>query len=193
MRNTIAKAKPERDIARAEGRKTYCTGRACKHGHIAPRNTADASCTACRAAFSETYRQEARDYAQRRRDEALATDPDGTRAAWSASNRARRERDPEAVRALERKHGRLKRERHPKRKLADTRARQAARQQRTPPWADLAAIKAFYEACPDDMVVDHVIPLRGRTVSGLHVLINLQYLTPAANLAKGNRFDGDLV
>lgn len=66
----------------------------------------------------------------------------------------------------------------------------AAKLQRTPPWADLEAIKAFYEACPLGYHVDHIIPLQGKIVSGLHVLENLQYLPAEENLSKGNRFDG---
>jgi 5-methylcytosine-specific restriction endonuclease McrA len=65
--------------------------------------------------------------------------------------------------------------------------RHAAKLQRTPQWVDLAAVRAIYEACPDGMEVDHILPLRGDHVSGLHVAENLQYLTQPENRAKGNR------
>jgi hypothetical protein len=64
----------------------------------------------------------------------------------------------------------------------------AAKLQRIPLWADIDAIKEFYLNRPEGYHVDHIIPLRGKTVSGLHVLENLQYLPAKENLAKGNKF-----
>lgn len=60
--------------------------------------------------------------------------------------------------------------------------------QRTPAWSELDEIKEFYDACPPGHHVDHIIPLQGKTVSGLHVLSNLQYLPALENLMKGNRY-----
>lgn len=70
--------------------------------------------------------------------------------------------------------------------------RRAALLERTPPWADLDAIAAFYEACPEGYHVDHIIPLQGKCVSGLHVLNNLQYLTKARNHSKNNKYDPEV-
>lgn len=63
------------------------------------------------------------------------------------------------------------------------------RKTRVPAWADLEAIKEFYLACPPGMEVDHIIPLCGKLVSGLHVLENLQYLTRKDNRDKSNIFE----
>ncbi len=63
--------------------------------------------------------------------------------------------------------------------------------QRTPPWADMKAIAVFYDNCPEGYEVDHIVPLQGKKISGLHVLDNLQYLTPTENKMKSNAWDDD--
>lgn len=66
--------------------------------------------------------------------------------------------------------------------------RRAAKKQATPKWADLSLIKDVYkEAAYFQMHVDHIYPLQSDWVCGLHVWDNLQLLTAAVNISKGNK------
>lgn len=77
--------------------------------------------------------------------------------------------------------------------------RRAAKVQRTPHWLsedDLWMIEQAYElaALRTKMFgfawhVDHVIPLFGKKVSGLHTPYNLQVIPGSLNIAKNNRFE----
>lgn len=71
---------------------------------------------------------------------------------------------------------------------AKNRKYELALKQRIPQWADLKAIEQFYINCPEGYEVDHIIPLQGKNISGLHVLNNLQYLLKSENCAKSNKF-----
>lgn len=59
---------------------------------------------------------------------------------------------------------------------------------RTPNWANIKEINKFIRNCPKGYQVDHIIPLKGKLVSGLHVLDNLQYLTAYDNRVKNNSY-----
>lgn len=76
--------------------------------------------------------------------------------------------------------------------------RRANKLQRTPAWLtedDWWMIEQIYHlaqlrtaATSIEWHVDHIIPLRGKTVSGLHVPTNLQVVSAKVNLKKGNRY-----
>lgn len=57
-----------------------------------------------------------------------------------------------------------------------------------PKWSDKEKVKEIYLKCPVGFEVDHIIPLKGDLVSGLHNEFNLQYLTAKDNQSKSNRF-----
>ena len=77
--------------------------------------------------------------------------------------------------------------RNPGRVNAKNMAYKIAKMQRVPIWANLAKIAEVYnEAVRQKLTVDHIYPLRGKTVSGLHVHNNLQLLSRSANASKGN-------
>ena len=71
---------------------------------------------------------------------------------------------------------------------ANLNKRRATKLLATPKFANLNKIKEIYKNCPKGYEVDHIVPLRGKTVCGLHVEWNLQYLTSTENRRKGNRF-----
>lgn len=72
--------------------------------------------------------------------------------------------------------------------LASNAKRRAVKITATPKWANLDKIKEIYNNCPKNYHVDHIIPLKGVLVSGLHVENNLQYLTAEENLQKSNKY-----
>ena len=173
-------------------------------------------CKACRQTDTKKsarkYRQANSERINLKRRECRADNAD----AINSASRARRANDPthaERVRANEREAARRRRADPVKRKKQNEaqlrcyyknkpayRAAwakyKAAKVSQTPSWANEQLIAAYYkeakrleELTGIQFHVDHIIPLQGEMVSGLHVESNLQLLPAHENLGKSNSFD----
>ena len=80
---------------------------------------------------------------------------------------------------------------------ADTKKRKLLKKKATPFWLTKEHILEMQEIYKDaqDLLwlneeglhVDHIVPLQGKTVCGLHVPWNLQILTSSKNIRKSNK------
>lgn len=85
-------------------------------------------------------------------------------------------------------------------KLRAQAAKRVARlTQATPKWVNYKAIESIYVECANTTKstgiphhVDHIVPLRGKTVCGLHVEYNLRIITATENMEKGNTLNEEL-
>ena len=176
-----------RKDAKKLGLKRYFTGKPCKYGHISERQIIG-NCIAC---------HNARKYDVKRHSAAVAkwrkAHPEKSKPIKARSDRRYREKYRDKMLAYARAWAKA----NPGKALAHCRAKQAAKARRTPAWADLRSIESVYVRAAEvsklagiKMHVDHVIPLNGEIVSGLHVHDNLRIIPAAQNVRKSNKFDG---
>lgn len=167
------------------GEKHYMATTPCKRGHVGLRITATGTCVECRR-IKERERfhadKEATKARTKKKYAAHAEKLREKRKDWYYANL-------EQARAKAIPRSREWRKNNPKHHIALTTAHKKTIRIRTPKWADRLKIVEFYKGCPDGYHVDHVIPLRGNIVSGLHVVENLQYLPARENISKSNRYE----
>jgi hypothetical protein len=170
----------------------YFTGKPCKNGHVSQRYLSNSECVKCRAEKNTLLKEKQQAWAKENRDRKNAM----SRAHYHANLEQQQER------------GRMKWVNNSEKVKATNKAwanknagiwkhysakRRAALKQRTPSWACMETIKAVYRDCPEGFHVDHIVPLRGKTVCGFHSQHNLQYLPAAENQRKFNRLEDSYV
>ena len=164
-----------RKDAIANGSSTYFTGIPCKHGHVAKRYTANKTCSVC--GDLTAYKAKKRN-PEKYKAQALA---------WQRNN-------PDKMLQYQR----TKNKKRPGERNLWTANYRQAKVDRMPRWlnaAHLFEMECIYSYCAAlrniglDYHVDHVVPLRGKSVSGLHAPWNLQLLPARENMSKGNRLD----
>lgn len=153
--------------AKTKGLKHYFTGRPCKRGHVDLRFVTG-GCRTCSNEDQKRY---------------YDADPE----KHLASNRAYFQR-PEVKEANKLRQREFYVNNVALCRSVSSRCR-AERMLRVPSWSQGELINQFYKNCPIGYEVDHIVPLLGELVSGLHVIENLQYLLMAVNRAKRNKFE----
>lgn len=157
----------------------------CSNGHLAPKHAKTGRCQCCqRAAVLRCMRKRREQPEFRRAEQAFAREYQAKLRAdgedWGSRNKNR--------------HRQMKdewRRNNLARACANVIKRKTARTKATPTWLskdhhnqmvrtyELAA--DMTKATGQRYEVDHIVPLQGRTVSGLHVPWNLRVLTATAN------------
>jgi hypothetical protein len=179
-----------RKSALAIGEKQYFTGKPCIKGHVANRRAKTGECLACRAEFLVTWRSKNPQKVKEHNDTQYARHTD----QLTARSRKFRLENLE----LARQKGREYQKKNLHIYAKNGAKRKAAKLQRTPSWLteiDYERIGNEYKlACILTKVtgsawhVDHIIPLQGKMVSGLHVPSNLRVLPAKDNISKSNTF-----
>lgn len=199
----------KRREAKALGLPKYNTGKPCRRGHLSERYTKNSHCVECaiqkstvwRKTNPELNRKSWRKWFESNRDaHAIRVKrwQDENKAKVAADHKKWQLANPDKVREKSKRW----RQRHPEKYTALAVASVARRAKRVPKWLtqeDKWLITQFYDvaklrtkATGVTWEVDHVIPLRGRSVSGLHVPANLQVILKSENRAKRNFVSANL-
>jgi hypothetical protein len=160
-----------RSEAKAAGSARYFTGRACRHGHISERLASNGMCADCLDTWNK--KSVANGSEARRRSKNYERDPQRFRDAQARYYRRNKD---------------LYAERCSNRRALTTKVK----------WADLRKIRDIYRTSRlisavtgIQFHVDHIIPLRHKSVCGLHVEANLQILPATTNQQKKNTWSDE--
>jgi hypothetical protein len=198
--------------AKNQGAPKYFTGMPCKFGHVSERRTSNQCCIDCERLKSEKWKssnpakaKESNALSKRKRYEAMTSEQreagNEYRRQWRNQNRdkvreyVKRWRDSNIVkaRADELSWAKENLEKH----VAKVERRRAAELKATPSWiakADHDEMEVIYAAAR--MItkltgvlheVDHIVPISGKQVCGLHVPWNLRVVTGTDNRRKSNK------
>lgn len=184
-----------RQGALEKGLVRHFTGKPCVKGHIDYKYTKSGGCIICARSAVDKYAK---------------ANPDKVKACkknWDKRNKDHvlaysRAYAPKQAEWVKNNYDKAKKasaewtKRNPEKGAAKSTRYRLSKQNRTPAWADLDKIEEIYRLSAEltkqtkiPHEVDHIIPIQGELVSGLHVPENLQVLTKSANAAKSNKFN----
>ena len=183
-----------RSEAKAQGAKFYFTGEPCKHGHVAPRKTKGV-CVEClkvewaealvkRADYYANYNKSSagvkakRDYYDKNKSDVIARAQARTVEQKTAYKQKYKAANPDLYKELVNVRRRRFRDATPKWLTAE---------QKLEIRFHYRLAIALSRSTKIPHAVDHIVPLQGEDVCGLHVPWNMQVLTQDENLQKSNK------
>jgi 5-methylcytosine-specific restriction endonuclease McrA len=180
--------------AKATGATHYFTGEPCKHGHIAPRKTKGACIECLKVEWAQAAETRVDYFKEYNKSEAGQE----VKQRYYEKNRAqviaRAQARPMAEKQL---YKITYKQNNPDLYKALTSFRRRRFRDATPHWLthkQKSEIRQLYriaitmsQTTGERYVVDHIIPLQGESVCGLHVPWNLRVITQEENLAKSNK------
>ena len=162
----------------ALGLKHYFTGKPCKHGHVERRRVNDRNCAECDKMHKKIFKVRHPE----KYEELKKLGYTRNKEKHLAQKRVYRQTNKAKVNAL-------------------AKAYKVRKKNRIPKWVDkdhMWLIKEAYELAQlrtkqfgFSWHVDHIVPIQGELVSGLHVIENLQVIPAIENIKKKNKFEVD--
>jgi 5-methylcytosine-specific restriction endonuclease McrA len=180
--------------AKAQGAKYYFTGEPCKHGHVAPRKTKGA-CIEClkvewiealakRAGYYAEYNKSSagvkakQDYYAKNKTDVIARAQARTVAQKNTYKKKYKAANPDLYKELVNVR---------RRRFRDATPKWLTTEQKLEIRFHYRMAIALSRATKIPHAVDHIIPLQGEDVCGLHVPWNMEVITQEENLKKSNK------
>lgn len=178
----------KRREAKAIGSIRYFTGKPCKHGHIAERHTSDGACLECSRIKSSNVYKENREEKCLLASQYRASNPEKILAAGKKYRETHREKRLASKRNYWKQY--------PEKRAEADQKKRARKINSLPLWFGEFDAFVWYEAFLLGELrekatgikwhSDHMIPMRGRDASGLHVANNCQVIPAVLNIRKSN-------
>lgn len=174
----------QRTEAKEKGLKYYFTGKACKHGHMSKRLVVSYKCVQCDEEYRVEYRDNNQEYFKNYHHQYFKANPD----RWADPKEVYRQNRERHIQAAARW-----RYENPARVAAYSKQRHRNVRISIPKWYEDDLVQQLYLKRDElnklwgiTLQVDHIVPLQGKNVCGLHCWHNLQLLESSLNASKKN-------
>lgn len=193
-----------RSDAMSLGLVRYFTGKPCRNGHIAERQTVNATCFKCSSSTRRAGHIKHNVERNAKRMARYNANKDAEKASMLEAYRKRMADDPDCNRKYYEKFREKRKaeslvwaKNNPVKRRAQHIKRKAAKRNAVPAWygeldqlaseeaADLCSLRK--SSTGFEWHVDHMIPLQAKEACGLHVGINLQVIPAVMNMQKKNK------